>query len=121
MRLRARICMVFAALLLGAVMGSRAIAVPSSQSPTGGQVVALVNGDPITALDVAQRMRLVELMTHKTPTRQDALEELISEKIKLQQARIQRIEITDAQVDKVFGNMAQRTGRKTAEFAEALT
>jgi len=86
----------------------------------GGHVVALVNGDPITALDVVQRQRLSELMTRKPQNRQDALEELINERIKLQQARNQKIEITDAQVDKVFSGMAQRAGRKTADFTTAI-
>ena len=87
----------------------------------GGQVVALVNGDPITALDVVHRMRLSELMTHKAQSRPDALEELINEKIKLQQTKNMKIEVTDAQVDKVFAGMAQRTSRKTSDFAAALT
>jgi len=96
-------------------------AAPSPPAAGGGQVVALVNGDPVTALDVVHRMRLSELMTHKAQSRQEALEELINEKIKLQQAKNQKIEVTDAQVDKVFTGMAQRTSRKTADFAAALT
>ncbi len=96
-------------------------AAPSPPAAGGGQVVALVNGDPVTALDVVHRMRLSELMTHKAQGRQEALEELINEKIKLQQAKNQKIEVTDAQVDKVFAGMAQRTSRKTTDFAAALT
>ncbi len=92
-----------------------------SPAAGGGQVVALVNGDPITALDVVHRMRLSELMTHKAQGRQDALEELINEKIKLQQTKNLKIEVTDAQVNKVFAGMAQRTSRKTADFEAALT
>ena len=91
-----------------------------SPAAGGGQVVALVNGDPITALDVVHRARLSELMTHKAQARQDALEELINEKIKLQQTKNMKIEITDAQVDKVLSGMAQRTSRKTADFTAAL-
>ena len=112
------LCLAFA--LAAACTATWAYAAPPPAAG-GGQVVALVNGDPITALDVVQRMRLSELMMHKAQSRQDALEELINEKIKLQQARNLKIEITDAQVDKVFAGMAQRTSRKTAEFAAALT
>jgi peptidyl-prolyl cis-trans isomerase SurA len=110
--------------LLGLLIGILAASAAQAAAPQasgGGQVVALVNGDPITALDVAQRMRLTEVTTRKIQTRQEALEELVNEKIKLQQAKNQRIEITDAQVDKVVGGMAQRMGRKTADFAAALT
>ena len=86
----------------------------------GGQVVALVNGDPITALDVVHRTRLSELMTHKPQSRPDALEELINERIKLQQANNLKIDVTDAQIDKVIAGMAQRMSRKSADFTAAL-
>ena len=33
------------------------------------QVAAMVNGDPITVLDVTQRMRLTEISTHKAQSR----------------------------------------------------
>jgi peptidyl-prolyl cis-trans isomerase SurA len=94
---------------------------PPPPAASGGQVVALVNGDPITALDVVHRMRLTELMSHKAQSRQDSLEELINEKIELQQTRNLRIDVTDAQVNKVISGMAQRMSRKTADFTAALT
>src|SRR5262249_57942553 len=97
-----------AALIAVVAASTSGLAAPQ-QPPSAGQVVAFVNGDPITALDVTQRMRLLELTTHKAPSRQDTLEELVNEKIKLQQAKNQKIEITDEQVDKVFSSMAQRT------------
>jgi peptidyl-prolyl cis-trans isomerase SurA len=93
---------------------------PPAPAAGGGQVVALVNGDPITALDVVHRERLSELMTHKPQSRPDALEELINEKIKLQQTANLKIDVTDAQVDKVISGMAQRMSRKMADFTAAL-
>ena len=109
-----------AALLVGlSVAYGGALAAPKPTAG-GGQVVALVNGDPITALDVSQRMRLTELQTRKQQSQPDALEELIAEKIKLQQARAQRIEITDAQVEKIFNTMAQRAGRKASDFTKQM-
>lgn len=88
--------------------------------PATAQVAALVNGEPVTAVDVAQRIKLLELTTHKKATKQEALEELINEKIKLQQAKRQTIEITDAKVDRTLGVMAQRGGRKLADFLDGL-
>jgi peptidyl-prolyl cis-trans isomerase SurA len=112
----------FSALALAAACAATwAHAIPSPPAAGGGQVVALVNGDPITALDVVHRMRLSELMTHKAPNRQDSLEELINEKIKLQQTKNLKIDVTDAQINKVIAGMAQRTSRKTADFTAALT
>src|SRR5262249_21918251 len=51
------------------------------------QVVVIVNGEPITALDIEQRSKLNQLSTHKTPTRQEVLDELINEKLKVREAK----------------------------------
>ena len=51
------------------------------------QVVALVNGEPITALDIAQRTRLIQLSTQKIPSRQEVLDELIDDKLKVHLAQ----------------------------------
>jgi peptidyl-prolyl cis-trans isomerase SurA len=84
------------------------------------QVTALVNGDPITALDVAQRMRLTEISTHKPQSREDALNELINEKLKLQIARRYIINITDRDVDQAFNSMARHAGLNAQQFADVL-
>jgi|SRR5262245_1043877 len=85
------------------------------------QLAALVNGDPITAFDVTQRMRLTEISAHKQQTREEALNELIDEKLKLQIARRYIIDITDRDVDQAFNGMARRTGMTGQQFADALT
>jgi len=41
------------------------------------QVVVIVNGEPITALDIEQRSKLTQLSTHKAPSRQEIIDELI--------------------------------------------
>src|SRR5262245_62806443 len=51
------------------------------------QVVVIVNGEPITALDIEQRTKLNQLSTHKIPTRQEVLDELINEKLKVREAK----------------------------------
>jgi peptidyl-prolyl cis-trans isomerase SurA len=85
------------------------------------QLAALVNGDPITVFDITQRMRLTEISTHKQQTREEALNELIDEKLKLQIARRYIIEITDKDVDQAFNSMARRSGLTAQQFADALT
>jgi peptidyl-prolyl cis-trans isomerase SurA len=85
------------------------------------QVAAIVNGDLITTLDVAQRIKLTELSTHKTQPRQEALDELIDEKLKLQVAKRYVIEITDKDVNAAFDGIARRAGATTQKFSESLT
>jgi peptidyl-prolyl cis-trans isomerase SurA len=78
------------------------------------QVVVIVNGEPITALDIEQRSKLTQLSTHKAPSRQEVLEELISEKLKVREAKKFGLEISDTEVDTSYATMATRM-RLTAD------
>jgi peptidyl-prolyl cis-trans isomerase SurA len=92
-------------------------------APAGAvaQIAALVNGDPITVLDITQRIRLTEISVHKQQSREEALNELVNEKLKLQIAKRYIINITDKDVDTAFGSMAHGAGLSVQEFSDALT
>lgn len=92
----------------------------SAQPGAAQQVVARVNGDPITAVDVEQRSRLVQVSTHKAPARKDVIDELIDERIKLQTATRYRVEIPDSEVEASLSSMAGRMRLNTQQFGEAL-
>lgn len=87
---------------------------------TAQQVVALVNGDPITGYDVDQRSRLIQLSTHKTPTRQEVIQDLIDEHLKLQMLKRYAIDGMDNDVNTAFANMAQRMGITPQQLTEVL-
>ncbi|HXW25430.1 MAG TPA: SurA N-terminal domain-containing protein [Xanthobacteraceae bacterium] len=84
-------------------------------------VVVFVNGEPITALDVAQRMKLIEVSTRKPAERQEALDELIDEKLKVQVGKKYGLEIPDKDVDNSFSTMARRMNQTAKQFTDALT
>lgn len=84
------------------------------------QVAALVNGEPITEFDIGQRTRLIYLSTRKTPSRQEALDDLIDDKLKLSIAKRYTIDIKDREVDSTFANIARRTGASSQQFAQML-
>jgi len=71
-------------------------------------VLVTVNGDPITAFDVEQRSKFTQLATHKPPSRQEVLEDLINDKIKLMAGKRYRLEIDDTDVNRAFNDMAHR-------------
>lgn len=83
-------------------------------------VVVIVNGDPITALDVEQRSRFIQLSTHKAPARQEVIDELIDEKLKVKEAKRWSITVTDAQVDSQLTTMGSRMHLTAAQLAETL-
>jgi peptidyl-prolyl cis-trans isomerase SurA len=106
---------------IAAVLASLAIMAAWHLPAVAQQVVALVNGDPITAIDIAQRTKLLQVSTHRTPTRQEVLDELIDEKLKLQIAKRYKLEITDSEVDGSFNAVASRAGTTPQNFAQALS
>jgi len=102
--------------------GIAAIGLAGLPAPAAAQqAAAVVNGDLITVLDVTQRIKLTELSSHKVQTRQEALDELIDEKLKLQIARKYVIDIKDKDVDGAFDGIARRAGTTSEKFAESLT
>ncbi len=88
--------------------------------PATAQVVVVVNGDPITAFDIDQRTKLIQLSAPKPPTRQYVLDELIDEKLKIQLIRRYSIEGMDKDVDNAFSNMARRMKLTPQQFTEVL-
>ena len=100
----------FAVILLGVAM------TPASAQ----QIVARVNGDPITAVELEQRIRLITVSTKKTPTRQQVLDELVNERLKLQTAQRYRLDISEAEVETTLTGMASRMRTDTAGFTKAL-
>ena len=105
-----------AALICGAI-GALLAVTQGAQA----QIVAMVNGDAITALDVAQRTKLVQISTQKTPTRHEVLEELIEDKLKVQIAKRYIAEVPKREIESAFTNIARRAGMSSEQFAKMVT
>jgi peptidyl-prolyl cis-trans isomerase SurA len=58
----------------------------------------------------------MEAFNRKKPSRREALEELIDQKVKLAQARKLEITISDSTVDRTFAAMARGSGRSSTEL-----
>jgi len=104
--------------LAGAAVFAAAVAL--SQPAFAQKVVVIVNGSPITTYDIEQRTKFTTLATHKTPTRQDVIEELIDEKLKVQVGQRYKLEVTDAEVDTAYAAMGQRMRFTPQQLTQAL-
>jgi len=102
--------------LAGAVMAA-AIAMPAAVS---AQVVVIANGSPITELDIQQRTKLTAVSTHKTPARKDVINELIDDRLKITKAKTYGMEVSEADVDAAFENMARRQHATVQQFSQVL-
>ena len=84
------------------------------------QVVVIVNGEPITALDIEQRTKLNQLSTHKIPSRQEVLDELINEKLKVREAKKLGLEIPSSEIDTAYASVASRMRLTPEQLTEQL-
>jgi peptidyl-prolyl cis-trans isomerase SurA len=106
----------FAALFAVTILSSL-LAAPS---PANAQVVALVNGAPITELDVTQRMKINQVTTGKPSSRQQALKDLVDDQLKIFITKRYNIDASDKDVDNAFANMAQRSRMTAAQMEQSM-
>lgn len=84
------------------------------------QIVVIVNGDPITTYDISQRQRLHELLERKSVSSKDALDNLIDERLKIQQAIRLKMDVDEKDVERLFASVAERSGRTSDQLVASL-
>src|ERR1043165_4613552 len=107
-------CRVVAAIFVAVVM------LLAQQPQAHAQIVALVGGEPITAIDIAHRTRLIQLSTQKAPSRQEVLDELIDDKLKVQLSKRYIADVPKREIDSAYASIARRAGMTTAQFTEMM-
>jgi peptidyl-prolyl cis-trans isomerase SurA len=106
--------------LIGACLIGALVTAGACSPAIAQQVVALVNGEPITNFDLEQRSKLITMSTHKSPTRQEVLDELVNDKLKVREAKRFGLEIGDDEVDATFAGMARRSGMNSEQFGKLI-
>jgi peptidyl-prolyl cis-trans isomerase SurA len=95
-------------------------AAAASSTARAQQVLMIVNGDVITAYDVEQRMKFVQLSTRKPGVRSEVIDELIDDKLKVQFGRRYKIELPDSEIDAQFAEMGNRMHMTPEQLTQAL-
>ena len=90
-----------AAVALGVLTGG--IAPLQAQS-----VAVMVNGEPITNFDIEQRTKLNFLTTRKQMARQEVIDELINEKVKVKEAKKFGVDPSAGEIDQAYSGMSSR-------------
>jgi peptidyl-prolyl cis-trans isomerase SurA len=86
-----------------------AVALPGSVRPAAAQTVAvMVNGEPITDYDIEQRSKLDFLSTHKQPSRQDVINELINDHVKIKEAKKFGVDPGVSDINGAYREMSDR-------------
>lgn len=95
------------------------ILIGSASQLQAQSVVVMVNGEPITNYDIEQRSKL-NTLSHKAATRQQVLEELIDEKVKIKEAKKFGVDPTSADIDAAFSQMSSRMHLTADQLSKML-
>ena len=80
----------------------------------------LVNDQPITSYDVQARARMLSVFSRGQQGEAEALEQLIDERLMLQEAETRGMIASDAEVEEEFASRAQGANLSPAQFEQAL-
>jgi peptidyl-prolyl cis-trans isomerase SurA len=106
---------------LAAALFTIAVIATISLPARAQQIVLLVNGSPITDLDIANREKFMEMSNHKKPSRQEAINSLVDETLELKEGARYGIEPTDGDVQSAYNNVAQGMGVDAQKLTQMLT
>ena len=79
------------------------------------QVVAFVNGQPITTLDIEHRAKFLQMSSKKVPPRKEVLDSLIDEILEIAEAKRYGLDVPDAQVDEFLQHRRKPHGNRCAK------
>ena len=105
------------ALILGC---AATLALMGCASPSHAQVAVMVNGEPITNYDIEQRSKLNLLTTHKPADRQQVIDELIDEKVKIREAKKFGVDPSASDIDQSYGTMGARMRITADQLTKSL-
>jgi peptidyl-prolyl cis-trans isomerase SurA len=98
-----------------------ALALTSWALPSHAQIVAvMVNGEPITNYDIEQRSKLTFLTTHKPASRQQVIDELIDEKVKIKEGKKFGVDPTASDIDQSYTAMSARMRITPEQLTKSL-
>jgi peptidyl-prolyl cis-trans isomerase SurA len=107
--------------LVSACAVTLALALLGCVTPSHAQTVAvMVNGEPITDFDIEQRTKLDFLSTHKAPTRQEVIQELVDQKLKIREAKQYSVDPGSSDIDASFTQMAGRMRMSADQLSQML-
>jgi len=83
-------------------------------------VVLMVNGEPVTSLDIEQYIKYGAQLQQKSLSRQDAINEIIDDKVKVKEGKKYGVDPTFANVEEMFGDWATQRKMTPDQAAKAL-
>ena len=104
---------------VAALVGASMLVLPAAA--TAQQVVAFVNGQPVTNLDIEHRAKFLQMTTKKVPSRKEVMDSIIDEILEITEAKRYGLEVPDEQVNDSYKVVATRMGLDADKLTQLLT
>jgi peptidyl-prolyl cis-trans isomerase SurA len=104
---------------VAAFVGASMLALQTAASAQ--QVVAFVNGQPVTNLDIEHRAKFLQMTTKKVPSRKEVMDSIIDEILEITEAKRFGLEVPDEQVNDSYKLVATRMGLDADKLTQLLT
>jgi len=105
---------VTAAIAISAIIAASSIA-------RAQQVVLMVDGQPITALDIEQRSKFITMSTHKPAVRQEVIDGLVDEILEIREGKRYGIDPSDSDLNDSFNNVSSSLNLDGPKLTQLLT
>jgi peptidyl-prolyl cis-trans isomerase SurA len=98
------------------------VALPLAGAPAFAQtsIKVVVNDTPITSYDIDNRYRFLRLTSRGRANKKEAIDQLIDEQLKLQEAKRRNVNVPDSEVDGAYANIARRAKLSPSKLTAAL-
>jgi peptidyl-prolyl cis-trans isomerase SurA len=83
-------------------------------------VRVLVNDEPITSFDIQNRGKMLQLFSRGKQGEKEAIEQLIDERLMMQEARRRNVSISDEEVEQEFASRATQAKLTPEQFQQAF-
>jgi peptidyl-prolyl cis-trans isomerase SurA len=97
-----------------------ALVAPLQPAQAQSAIRILVNDEPITSYDIKQRTQMLRVFTGGKSGEKQAIEQLVDEKLMLQEAKRRNVDVTDAEIDQEVSRRAGAAKLSLQQFQQAM-
>lgn len=107
------------ALLIAAALLFISVAFPVEASAQSA-IRVLVNDEPITSYDIKARTKMLSVFTNGREGEKAAIEQLIEERLMMQEAKLRNVDVSDEEIEQEFANRARAAQLTPDRFTQAM-
>jgi len=105
---------------IGAAAGLIAFGLAAQPAVAQSSIRVLVNDEAITSFEIQSRGKMLQLFSRGKQGEKDAIEQLIDERLMMQEAKRRSVAITDAEVEQEFSDRAAQAKLNSTQFKQAF-